>query len=113
MTPSQFQPYMLLTDGLIEEIAKRVFTAIRREVPSYGRIVDPEVIADVRDVVRLNVATYLRVLAEDRAPTAAELTRLEAAARRRLGQAIPLDEVLQSYRVGVRVMWQGVLGGWC
>lgn len=95
-----------------EQVARfshRLYLAVRREVAAYAAMTDAEVDRDFREVNRENVLLFFRCLAEDRQPTSGELAVLERAARRRLRQAIPLEAIFHSYRVGVRVMWECLL----
>lgn len=78
-------------------------------MPSYGAISDPEVSEDFAEVNRLSVEVFFRSLSQDRRPAPEELALFENAARRRLYQAVPLEAIFHSYRVGVRVMWECLL----
>jgi sugar diacid utilization regulator len=106
---SPIRPGLLLSQERVEACAARLFSAVRAEVPAYGAIADPEMERDVRRINRLNVELFFRALSEDRPPTAAELLELEESARRRLHQAVPLEAIFHSYRVGVRVLWECLL----
>lgn len=91
------------------EYARRIYRAVRAEIAAYSASHDPSLDADFADVNRLNVDLYFRTLAEDRAPRADELAKLELAAQRRLHQAVPLEALFHSYHIGVRVMWECLL----
>jgi sugar diacid utilization regulator len=98
-----------LSERQIAAFTRRLHQTVRREVPAYAAIDDPDVDDDVREVNRQNVVLFFRCMAERRRPTAGELALLERSARRRLQQAIPLEAIFHSYRVGVRVLWECLL----
>ncbi|MHB8621022.1 MAG: PucR family transcriptional regulator [Chloroflexota bacterium] len=106
---SQSRGELELTPKQIRRFAERIYRSVRQEVRAYANISDPELDRDFKEMNRQNVRIFFRALAEDRAPSAAELNILEASARRRLHQAIPLEAVFHSYRIGVRVLWQCLL----
>ena len=109
MTVSQHRPELELDEARIERFAHRLYVAVRQEVAAYAAITDPEMDRDFAEVNRRNVELFFRALGEDRIPTEAELAVLEQSARRRLHQAVPLEAIFHSYRVGVRVLWECLL----
>ena len=109
MTLAQVRPELLLKPAQIQSFADRLYRGVRAAVPEYANLADPELDRDFAEVNRRNVEIFFRSLAEDRAPSAAELALLGAAARRRRNQAVPLEAIFHSYRVGVRVMWECLL----
>lgn len=98
-----------LSDDQVAAFSQRIYDGVRREVVAYAAIDDPQTDRDFSGVNRENVLLFFRCLAEDRQPTARELGVVEQSARRRLWQAIPLEAIFHSYRVGVRVMWECLL----
>ena len=106
---TQFRSELRLDQARIEEFAQRLYAGVRAEVPEYETLADPELDRDFADVNRRNVEIFFRSLAEDRPPSAAELALLAAAARRRRNQAVPLEAIFHSYRVGVRLLWECLL----
>lgn len=109
MTITQVRSELRVTPEQVAAFAHRIYHSVRQEVRAYAHISDPELDRDFRDVNRLNVEIFFRALAEDRAPSRQELAVLEASARRRLHQAIPLEALFHSYRIGVRVLWECLL----
>ncbi len=95
------------------EYARRIYRAVRAEVPEYARRADSDLDLnlelDFAEVNRRNVDLYFLLLSENRFPRANELVDLELAARRRLHQAVPLEAIFHSYHIGVRVMWECLL----
>lgn len=106
---SQVYPELRLDDTQVAEFSRRIYESVRQEVAAYSGIDDPATDRDFREMNRQNVLTFFRCLADDRLPRQGELAVLEQSARRRLRQAIPLEAVFHSYRVGVRVLWECVL----
>ena len=70
---------------------------------------DAELDRDVLANNQRHVEIYFRSLAEDRAPSPAEIDELAEAGRRRLHQGVPLESMFHAYRVGSRVLWQCLL----
>lgn len=93
----------------VGECAKTVFETIRTEVDAYRDIDRQDVLDEVRRVVTLNVKTYFAVLVRGRGVTADETAVVGSVTRMRANQAIPLDALMESYRVGTRAMWEFVL----
>jgi len=106
---SQPDPGLVLSEKQVAAFSRRLYQTVRQEVPAYAAIDDPGIDGDVREVNRQNVLLFFRCLAERRRPTADELALLQQSARRRLHQAIPLEAIFHSYRVGVRVLWECLL----
>lgn len=102
----QRSPRIAIDRLQVDRVAERIYEAVRREVPAYAAIGDPDLDRDFREVNRENVLIFFRALGEYRGPSAAELAILEASARRRLHQAFPLEAIFHSYRVGVRVLFE-------
>lgn len=109
MTISQRRPELDLDEVRTERFAHRLYVAVRQEVPAYAAITDPAMDRDFAEVNRRNVELFFRALGEDRVPTETELAVLGQSARRRLHQAVPLEAIFHSYRVGVRVLWECLL----
>ncbi len=109
MTTSHFRSELRLTPEQASSFASRLYEGVRKEVPAYGAISDPEVERDFAATNRRNVELFFKSLREDRMPVPGELAALEASARRRQHQGVPLEAIFHSYRVGVRVMWQCLL----
>ncbi len=103
------RPELRLTSEQVAAFAQRLYRGVRRQVAEYASITDPETDRDFAEVNRQSVEVFFRALSEDRVPTDAELAIFENAARRRLHQAVPLEAIFHSYRVGVRVMWECLL----
>lgn len=109
MTQQHIRRELLLSREQIATFAERIYTEVRSEVPEYAARLDEDLDRDFAEVNRRNVEIFFRALAEDRPPSAGELELLGAAARRRRDQAVPLEAIFHSYRVGVRVMWECLL----
>lgn len=89
-----------LTDTLVE--------AILRENPSYsgpGRTPRDDLYLSCHD----NLRRILQALTGDADPAADPFDAPRATGRRRAEQGMPLESVLHSYRVGFRVIWEGLV----
>lgn len=89
-----------LTDGLVE--------AILREDPSYsgpGRTPRDDLQRSCHD----NLLRILQSLTGDNDPGVDPLDAPRATGRRRAEQGMPLESVLHAYRVGFRVIWEGLV----
>lgn len=86
-----------------------MLAVIRDEVPAYGAIANPELAAEVRSMILINLDIWDRVLREQRPPSELDLEPVKAFARRRYHQGIPLTALLHSFRSGVSAIWREVL----
>jgi DNA-binding PucR family transcriptional regulator len=90
--------------GRLDEVVERCAEAITEAVPSYERAGD-DLMGEVRDAVRENVATLSGVLSMAREVRKEELEAIERVGARRAEAGIPLDDVLHAYRTVSRVCW--------
>ncbi len=89
-------------------IADAMVAAIRDEIMPYARS-DDVVLEDVRAHCDIHAGLILEVARADRAPRRGELGFAREAAARRVRQGIPLDGLLQAFRVGHRTVWEAIL----
>ena len=94
------------SEEAIRDCAQRVLDSISAEIPGYSAVTDPGLLQEFANVSVYNARLCFTVLSEDRAPTGDELRYLEATARRRMLQGLPLETVLQTYRLALRAHWQ-------
>lgn len=90
-------------------IAWSMVEAIHAEIPPYDRRADAHVDADVLAHCGAHAELILEVSREAREPTRTELAFAREAAIRRVHQGIPLDALLQAFRVGHRTVWDAIL----
>jgi DNA-binding PucR family transcriptional regulator len=90
--------------GRLDEVVERCLTAIWDSIPAYGRSGEP-LRGDVREAVRSNVGALADVIGEGRELRREELAAIEQTGARRAVAGIPLDDVLQAYRIVSRVCW--------
>jgi hypothetical protein len=88
----------------LDEVVERCTTAIWEAVPAYARVGE-DVMEDVRDAVRENVAILSRVLSQGRDVGRDDLEVIERTGARRAEAGIPLQDVLHAYRTVSRVCW--------
>jgi PucR-like helix-turn-helix protein/diguanylate cyclase with GGDEF domain len=92
-----------------ESLAREMLEAILAEIGPYGRSGGAALAGDVLEHCRSHVALLLRVLDGRRDPRRDELEFAREAAARRVHQGIPLDGLLQAFRVGHRTLWQTIV----
>jgi hypothetical protein len=90
----------VLTGGLVE--------AILRENPSYSGP-GPTPREDLQRSCHDNLDGILRALTGEIDPALDPFDAPHATGRRRAEQGVPLESVLHSYRVGFRVIWEGLV----
>jgi sugar diacid utilization regulator len=95
-----------LRDG---DLAEAMLGAILGDITSYDRPGGQALLDDVREHCRLHVDLLLRSLRAGRDPDRSDLTFARDAAARRVHQGIPLDGLLQAFRVGHRTLWQAIV----
>lgn len=89
-------------------ISSTIFQALRTEIPAYGAIQDPELIADVQIVSAAIVTIWLRAIKTGEIDED-DLAPIRYGARRRVRQGLDLQSLLKAYRVAIRVMWRELL----
>ena len=95
----------------LPEVAERTVAAVTRDVGEY-RAVEEQVGENIRQAVRLALATFLRLAAEPAGPGTAEdpmQPAVEGAYALGRGEARSgrtMDALLAAYRVGARTAWQ-------
>jgi sugar diacid utilization regulator len=92
------------------ELAEAMLGAILGEIGSYDRPGGEALLADIREHCRLHVDLLMRSLRAGRDPDRSDLSFARDAAARRVHQGIPLDGLLQAFRVGHRTLWQAIVG---
>jgi sugar diacid utilization regulator len=91
------------------ELAEAMLGAILGEIGSYDRPSGQALMADVREHCRLHVDLLMRSLRAGRDADRTDLSFARDAAARRVHQGIPLDGLLQAFRVGHRTLWQAIV----
>ncbi|HEY1237477.1 MAG TPA: hypothetical protein VGE91_04015, partial [Solirubrobacterales bacterium] len=92
-----------------DALAESMLIAILGDIGSYGRPEGDALLTDVREHCRLHVDLLMRSLRAGHDPDRADLDFAREAAARRVHQAIPLDSLLQAFRVGHRTLWQAIV----
>jgi sugar diacid utilization regulator len=90
-------------------LAEAMLGAILGEIGSYERPSGEALMADVREHCRLHVDLLMRSLRAGKDADRADLSFARDAAARRVHQGIPLDGLLQAFRVGHRTLWQAIV----
>jgi PucR C-terminal helix-turn-helix domain len=86
-----------------QRLAEDMLDGVQRELSTY-QAMSSEELADVLDACRLNLELAWRYVVDGNAPSEAELDTLRDSARRRAGEAIRLEDMLQAYRIAARAV---------
>jgi sugar diacid utilization regulator len=92
-----------------DELAEAMLGAILGDIGSYDRPGGQALLTDVREHCRLHVDLLMKSLRAGRDADRADLGFAREAAARRVHQGIPLDGLLQAFRVGHRTLWQAIV----
>jgi hypothetical protein len=92
-----------------DALSEAMLEAILGEIGAYDRPASEALLSDVREHCRLHVDLLLKSLRAGRDPDRADLGFARDAAARRVHQGIPLDGLLQAFRVGHRTLWQAIV----
>jgi sugar diacid utilization regulator len=90
-------------------LAEAMLDAILGEIGAYDRPGGALLLDDVREHCRLHVDLLMRSLRAGRDPDRGDLGFAREAAARRVHQGIPLDGLLQAFRVGHRTLWRAIV----
>ena len=89
--------------------AREIFELCRSRFPSYGAL-EGEALAEFRENVDMVIGAFYRLqLVEGREPTPEELEPQRRAARKRVAQGIPLEEMVGCYQLGLARLWTHLL----
>ena len=89
----------------LDEITDRVTETLVARIPAYAAM-DAVTLGTVREIVRANFELCLLTIREVRAPSRDELDEFSASARRRAREGVPLEVLLQAYRMGFSLFWE-------
>jgi sugar diacid utilization regulator len=92
-----------------ESLAQETLRQIRAESPTYRRIEDPALLADVTVHTAENHDALRASLASGRLVSAEDLLFIRPHAELRARRGVPLAEFLHAFRIGHRVVWDLVL----
>jgi sugar diacid utilization regulator len=92
-----------------DDLAEAMLGAILGEIGPYDRPGGQALLSDVREHCRLHVDLLMGSLRAGRDPDRSDLTFARDAAARRVHQGIPLDGLLQAFRVGHRTLWRAIV----
>ena len=95
-------------EGAPEELARHIVDRIFAEIPSYARLGQASLYADVYDQCLQHALLLPAVLRAGRAPNRDDFAFARAAAERRAVAGLPLDAFLHAFRVTHSVMWTSI-----
>lgn len=93
----------------VPALVDRTLRAVQDEVAEYAVLSDENLLAEVRTVIEVNARIWYGALLDGRPPGLEDFEGLARFARRRVTQAIPLDAMLHSFRVGAQTFWRAML----
>jgi sugar diacid utilization regulator len=93
----------------LDGIAAEMVATIISEIPAYGRPMDAALPEDVRAHCAEHAALMVRAVRDDREPRREELDFARRAAARRVRQGVPLEALLQAFRLGHRTVWDAIV----
>jgi sugar diacid utilization regulator len=96
-------------EGRQERLSEAMLGAIVAEIGAYDRPGGEALAGDVQEHCRLHVGLLMRSLRAGSGPDRDDLGFAREAAARRVHQGIPLDGLLQAFRVGHRTLWQAIV----
>jgi sugar diacid utilization regulator len=91
-------------DGLVDDAVR----AICAEIAGYGAQ-DDRFVADVTDQVAAHYRTKLNSFLEERTVTLDEVAFIRAAAMRRARAGLALEDYINAFRVGEKVLWDAIV----
>ena len=92
----------------VPSLVRAVVGRVLRDVPHYRQLPADEIDVEVNEIVRFNLALFVRMLHEGRLPSIEDLAVLRQAASRRAEEGIPLSVVLAANYAGARACWEKV-----
>jgi hypothetical protein len=98
----------------VSPLSDDLVRAIQRQNPGYRGVIDGVPTDDLWRSCRDNLARVLELIAEEPRPvesldTDERYDAARATGRRRAEQRIPLDDVLRSFRIGGRLVWEALI----
>lgn len=90
------------------QLADAMVAAMRAEIPAYARA-GADLISDIRAHAEAHARRIIEVARTDTLPGPQEFEFARRAAARRQRQGVPLDELLQAFRVGHRTVWDAIV----
>ena len=98
-----------LIDVRRDELAAAATEAILAEAPSYARVGDEALVADLSDNLLANIGLVAETLAQGRSVTSDDLGFVRRHATVRARRGVTLEDFIHAYRIGHRVIWRAVL----
>ena len=90
-------------------IVERMTNSIRSAIPVYDEHSDPVLDAELLDHVRDNVDAFLACVGAGRTPSQEDLAFIRNAMEHRVDQGVPLEDVLQAFRIGLQAFWGSII----
>lgn len=91
-----------------EELVDQTFKRICADIPAYGAVRDPELMADVRQHVDAHHSALLESLAANRSPIPDDFLLMRQHTARRVGR-IPVTDYMRAFRIFQVVIWDALV----
>ena len=93
----------------LDALTRQIIDKLRDEIPAYGAIHDPAMLADVFANVRENLAILFESFMDGQDLPAERFSDVSRVTRKRASQNIPLEAVLRAYRISCPLIWGSIL----
>src|SRR5262249_13105114 len=93
----------------LDDVSRRVVDRFRRQIPEYGAIRDPALLADIRANVRESLGIFFESYLEGRDPPEERFEAVLRFTRRRASEQVPVEAVFRAHRVSWTVLWETIL----
>jgi hypothetical protein len=90
------------------ELGRDVVSAFQRQIAGHERLPDEIRWGPVEAMVREVGEIWRRSVFESVRPRPADLQLIEASARERAAEGMPLEDILRAYRLGLRCIWRAM-----
>jgi hypothetical protein len=93
----------------LDEVARRMVAVFQAEIPAYATLPETMLQGEILGTARRNLGLFFRSLVDERPLSDAELHPFRESARQRAAEGLPLEDLLQAYRLGGRLGWEALV----
>jgi hypothetical protein len=91
-----------------DQLARQIVTACQRQIPGHARMSDELRWGSVLTIIRQVIEIFRRSVLGSVRPSPADIRAIEEAACQRAAEGMPLEDILQAYRLGIRLSWRAL-----
>ncbi len=92
-----------------ELVVERMTQSIRAAIPVYDERSDETLDAELLEHVRDNVDTFLECVQAGRTASQEDLAFIRKNMEHRVDQGVPLEDILQAFRIGLQAFWGSII----